>query len=127
MNVAGSTGRSKVTEMVTVPLAASASGIGPIVLVMIRGPAAMTIGRYQMFERIAVDDVGAVIVEALVEVARPDRIDLAVEDGQAHLVAVAEAGVALGRSSGPDWLSAIGPRMSVWPVIASTAVLEGLA
>src|SRR5271157_936386 len=47
-NVAGLTGRSKVTEMLTVPLVASASGIGPIVLVMIRGPAAMTIGRYQM-------------------------------------------------------------------------------
>ena len=49
MNVAGSIGRSKVTEMLTVPLAASASGIGPIELLMIRGPAAMTIGRYQMF------------------------------------------------------------------------------
>ena len=47
--MAGSTGRSKVTEMLTAPLAASASGIGPIVLLMIRGPAAMTIGRYQMF------------------------------------------------------------------------------
>ena len=32
-NVAGLTGRSKVTEMLTEPLAASASGIGPIELV----------------------------------------------------------------------------------------------
>ena len=48
-NVAAVTGRSKVTEMLTDWLVASASGIGPIVLLMIRGPAAMTIGRYQMF------------------------------------------------------------------------------
>ena len=50
----GLTGRSKVTEMLTEPLAASASGIGPIVLLMIRGPAAMTIGRYQMLSGSAV-------------------------------------------------------------------------
>ena len=33
----------------TEPLCASASGIGPMVLLMIRGPAAMAIGWYQMF------------------------------------------------------------------------------
>ena len=47
-NVEAVTGRSNVTEMLTEPLSASESGIGPIVLVVIRGPAAMTIGRYQM-------------------------------------------------------------------------------
>ena len=43
------TGRSKLTVMVTFWPAASARVIGPIVLLMIRGPAAMTIGLYQMF------------------------------------------------------------------------------
>ena len=63
---------------------------------------------------------------ALIEVARPDRIDLAIEDGQAHLVAITERVV---RSGGYplDWLSASGPRTSVWPVMASIAVLDGLA
>ena len=63
---------------------------------MIRGPAAMTIGRYQMFSGVAM--TVPVAIGALIEVARPDRIDLAIEDGQPHLVAVAERLVRLASS-----------------------------
>ena len=40
----GLIGRSNVTVKLTWPLLASDSGIGPMVLLTIRGPAAMTIG-----------------------------------------------------------------------------------
>ena len=110
--------------MLTDPLAASASGIGPIELLMIRGPAAMTIGRYQMFSGSPM--TAPLMIGALIEVARPDRIDLAIEDGQPHLVAVTERRRPSGASPA-DWLSACGPRTSVWPVIASIAVSGGLA
>ena len=82
------------------------STTGPIVLEMIRGPAAMIIGWYQMFSgkarrRGAVAEAVEVPLQMVsgwigpVEVARPDRKDLPIGDGQAHLVAVAERGVGL--------------------------------
>ena len=44
----GLIGRSKVTVKVTLPLSASASGIGPMVLLTTRGPDAMVIVREKM-------------------------------------------------------------------------------
>ena len=52
-------------------------------------------GRVPDIERKSINRVGSRVVEALVEVTRPDRIDLAVEDGQPHLVAKAEGRVSL--------------------------------
>ena len=73
------------------------STTGPIVLEMIRGPAAMVIGWYQMFSGKALtapvpfEEAVEGIATGTVEVARPDRKELSIGDGQAHLVAVAEA------------------------------------
>ena len=121
--MAGSTGRSKVTEMVTPPLAASAQRDRPHRAVDDPRPGGDDHRPIVDVQGQAGD--GAVVEEAVVEVAGPDRVDLAVEDRQAHLIAVAEGRVPLAIS--PDWLSACGPKTWVWPVIASMAVLSGLA
>ena len=92
---------------------------------MIRGPAAMTIGRYQMFS--GSPTTAPLMIGALIEVARPDRIDLAIKDGQPHLVCRNRRSGPSGRRLPVDWLSGFGPKTSVWPVMASIAVCDGLA
>ncbi len=80
--------------MLTEPLAASARGIGPIVLLMISGPGGDDHWPVPDIQRIA-DHRAAGVDRALIEIARPRPEDLAIGDGQTHLVAVTEGAITL--------------------------------